>query len=58
LIVAGEIDRIVQLADLTALREAWPGSELVTLPQAHFGYGMIPRAMTWLGKRELLSAAD
>jgi pimeloyl-ACP methyl ester carboxylesterase len=57
LIVGGTFDRIVRLADLAALREAWPGSELVTLPQAHFGYGMIPRAMEWLRERELLALA-
>lgn len=51
LIVGGTFDRIVRLTDLVALRDAWPGSELVTVPQAHFGYGMIPRAMEWLRER-------
>jgi pimeloyl-ACP methyl ester carboxylesterase len=55
LIVGGEFDRIVRLSDLRALHQAWPGSELVTLPQAHFGYGMIPRAIAWLGARGLLA---
>jgi len=54
LIVGGTFDRIVRMTDLVALRDAWPGSELVALPQAHFGYGMIPRAFAWLRERELL----
>jgi pimeloyl-ACP methyl ester carboxylesterase len=54
LIIGGTFDRIVRLQDLMALRDAWPGCDLITLPQAHFGYGMIPRAMAWLGERGLL----
>lgn len=50
-IVGGAFDRIVRLADLAALREAWAFSELITVPQAHFGYGMIPKAVAWLGAR-------
>jgi pimeloyl-ACP methyl ester carboxylesterase len=55
LIVAGAFDRIVRPSDLVALRDAWPGAELVTVPQAHFGYGMIPRAFAWLRGRGLLT---
>lgn len=54
LIIAGTYDRIVRLSDLIALRDAWPGCELITLPQGHFGYGMIPRALEWLRERDLL----
>jgi pimeloyl-ACP methyl ester carboxylesterase len=54
LIVGGTFDRIVPVADLAALRDAWPGAELVELPQAHFGYSMIPRAVAWLRERDLL----
>jgi pimeloyl-ACP methyl ester carboxylesterase len=54
-IIGGTFDRIVRLADLEALRESWPGSELLTVPQAHFGYGMIPQAMAWLSGRGLLA---
>jgi pimeloyl-ACP methyl ester carboxylesterase len=56
LIVGGLYDRIVRISDLLALQNAWPGSELVSLPQAHFGYGMIPRAVTWLQQRDLLNS--
>ena len=47
-IIGGAFDRIVRLSDLATLRDAWPGSELVTVPHAHFGYGMIPLALEWL----------
>ncbi|MDQ3415061.1 MAG: alpha/beta hydrolase [Verrucomicrobiota bacterium] len=56
-IVGGAFDRIVRLEDLVALRAAWPGAELVTVPQAHFGYGMIPRAVERLRERGLLGTA-
>lgn len=55
-IVAGRFDRIVRLADLVALRDAWQGSELITVSQGHFGYHMIPRAVDWLRNRGLLAA--
>jgi pimeloyl-ACP methyl ester carboxylesterase len=55
-IIGGTFDRIVPMVDLVALRDAWPGSELVAVPQAHFGYGMIPRAMAWLRERDLLES--
>ena len=54
-IIGGAFDRIVRLSDLEALRETWPGSELITVPQAHFGYGMIPQALEWLGAHGLLA---
>jgi pimeloyl-ACP methyl ester carboxylesterase len=54
-IIGGAFDRIVRLVDLEALRESWPGSELLTVPQAHFGYGMIPRAVAWLSAHGLLA---
>ncbi len=54
IIVGGIYDRIIRLADLEALRESWPGAEMLTVPQAHFGYGMIPQAMARLGARGLL----
>jgi len=53
-IVGGTFDRIVPMNDLVALRDAWPGSELVSVPQAHYGHSMIPRAMAWLRERNLL----
>ena len=55
-IVAGLFDHIVRLADLAVLHERWPGSELLTVPQAHFGYAMIPQAVTWLCARGLLTS--
>jgi Esterase/lipase len=55
LIIGGSFDRIVSMADLVVLRNAWRGSELITVPQAHFGYGMIPCAVEWLRQRGLLA---
>ena len=55
LVVGGRFDRVVRLSDLELLNAAWPGSELIVLPQAHFGYGMIPRALAWLETRRLLA---
>jgi hypothetical protein len=43
------------MADLVALHNAWNGSELIKVAQAHFGYGMIPRALAWLRERRLLA---
>ncbi|MGZ5003044.1 MAG: alpha/beta fold hydrolase, partial [Chthoniobacterales bacterium] len=53
-IIGGSFDRIVRLTDLAALRDAWPGSELVTVSQGHYGYSMIPQAVSWLRQRGLL----
>jgi pimeloyl-ACP methyl ester carboxylesterase len=55
-IIGGTFDRIVPMVDLVALRDAWPGSELVAIPQAHYGHRMIPRAMAWLRERDLLGS--
>ena len=54
LIIGGLSDRIVRLIDLQTLHESWPGSDFVTLPQAHFGYSMLPRAVAWLNEHRLL----
>jgi pimeloyl-ACP methyl ester carboxylesterase len=57
LLMGGTFDRIVRQSDLNALREAWPGAELLMLSQGHFGYGMVPRAFEWLCERELLGTS-
>jgi hypothetical protein len=56
IIIGGTHDRIIRLTDLEALRESWPGSELLMVAQAHFGYGMIPEALARLGARGLLDS--
>jgi pimeloyl-ACP methyl ester carboxylesterase len=56
-IIGGTFDRIIRMVDLEALRESWPGAELLAVAQAHFGYGMIPEAMAWLHRRQLLNAS-
>ena len=57
-IAGGEDDRLVVLPDLVALREAWPGSTLLRVPQAHFGYRMMTDAVEWLTQRGLLRTSD
>jgi pimeloyl-ACP methyl ester carboxylesterase len=56
LLLAGEFDSIVRPADLAVVRDAWPGADLISVPQAHFGYAMFPRTMRWLEDRGLLVA--
>ena len=57
-IAAGDDDRLVVLPDLVALRDAWPGSTLLRVPQAHFGYRMMSEAVEWLTQRGLLRRVD
>lgn len=45
--MGGSFDRIMWLAD-QALHESGPGSELFPVPQAQFGYAIIPQAVAWL----------
>ncbi len=40
LFVAGEFDSIVRLADIETIHRKWRGSELLRVPQGHFGYRM------------------
>ena len=40
LFVAGEFDSIVRLADVEAIHRKWRGSDLLRVPQGHFGYRM------------------
>jgi pimeloyl-ACP methyl ester carboxylesterase len=38
---AGEYDKIARIEDVQRLHERWQGSEMLRLPQGHFGYGMM-----------------
>jgi 1-acyl-sn-glycerol-3-phosphate acyltransferase len=40
LFVAGEFDSIVRSADIEAIHRKWRGSDLLRVPQGHFGYRM------------------
>jgi GNAT superfamily N-acetyltransferase len=50
---AGTYDRIARAADIARLHELWSGSELLHIPQGHFGYRMMPSV--W---RRLLERGD
>jgi pimeloyl-ACP methyl ester carboxylesterase len=39
---AGDYDHIAPAAEITALHHRWVGSELLRVPQGHFGYRMMP----------------
>jgi len=41
LFVAGEFDLVARLSDIEAIHEKWRGSELLRVPQGHFGYRMM-----------------
>jgi hypothetical protein len=41
LLVAGEYDLVAPADDIGALHRRWSGSELLTIPQGHFGYRMM-----------------
>jgi pimeloyl-ACP methyl ester carboxylesterase len=42
LFAAGDYDRIARVADVERLQRAWPGSQLLRVPQGHFGHRMMP----------------
>jgi hypothetical protein len=41
LLVAGQYDLVAPADDIGALHRRWSGSELLTIPQGHFGYRMM-----------------
>lgn len=54
LLCAGEYDRIAPAADIARLHACWPGSELLQVPQGHFGYRMMRTVWARLGERGLV----
>ncbi|MEA3213275.1 MAG: hypothetical protein QOE70_6332 [Chthoniobacter sp.] len=54
LLVAGEYDRVALAADVARLHARWPGSDLVTVPQGHFGFQMMRTAWTRLVERGVI----
>jgi pimeloyl-ACP methyl ester carboxylesterase len=48
---AGEYDQIARLEDVQRLHELWHGSEMLRLPQGHFGYGMMRAACNRLQEK-------
>ena len=53
LFVAGEFDLIARLADIEKIQQKWSGSELLRVPQGHFGYRMIRETIARLKERGL-----
>ena len=53
LFVAGEFDSIARPADLEKIHQKWRGSELLRVPQGHFGYRMFRETMARLKERGL-----
>jgi pimeloyl-ACP methyl ester carboxylesterase len=54
LLVGGTHDRIAPLERVAALHRAWPGSNLISVPQGHFGYQMMPAAWEWFSERGII----
>ncbi len=53
LFVLGEFDLVAPPADIEALHQKWRGSELLRVPQGHFGYRMMRDTMARLKERGL-----
>ncbi len=53
LFVAGEFDLVARLSDIEAIHEKWRGSELLRVPQGHFGYRMMRDTIARLKARGL-----
>jgi 1-acyl-sn-glycerol-3-phosphate acyltransferase len=53
LFVAGEFDSIAPSQHIEAIHQKWRGSELLRVPQGHFGYRMMRETIARLQKRGL-----
>jgi 1-acyl-sn-glycerol-3-phosphate acyltransferase len=51
LFVSGDFDLIARPADIDAIQQRWRGSELLRVPQGHFGYRMMRETFTRLKER-------
>jgi hypothetical protein len=51
---AGEYDTIARAEDIARLHALWPGSALLSEPQGHFGYRLMPAVWGWLSQRGLV----
>jgi hypothetical protein len=48
LLAVGEYDTIARAEDVAELQARWPGATMITEPQGHFGYRLMPAAWIWL----------
>ena len=53
LFVSGDFDLIARPADIDAIQQKWRGSELLRVPQGHFGYRMMRDTVARLKERGL-----
>ena len=53
LFVSGDFDLIARPPDIHAIHQKWRGSELLRVPQGHFGYRMMRDTVARLKEREL-----
>ena len=53
LFVAGDFDRVVRLSDIEEIHRKWLGSDLLRVPQGHFGYRMMRDTVARLKERYL-----
>jgi hypothetical protein len=53
LFVSGDFDLIARPADIDAIQKKWRGSELLRVPQGHFGYRMMRETVARLKERGL-----
>ena len=53
LFVAGDFDLIARPGDIEAIHKKWRGSELLRVPQGHFGYRMMRDTVARLKERSL-----
>ena len=56
LFVSGDFDLIARPSDIAAIHEKWRGSELLRVPQGHFGYRMMRETIARLKQRGLYEA--
>jgi hypothetical protein len=54
ILAAGEYDTIARAKDIACLHTLWSGSALLSEPQGHFGYRLMPAARSWLTARGML----
>jgi len=54
LMAAGDYDTIATPSHIRDLQRLWPGSTLITEPQGHFGYRLMPAAWNWLSAKSWL----
>ena len=53
LFAAGDFDSIVRSVDIESIHQKWRGSELLRVPQGHFGYRMMRETIARLKERDL-----